>query len=251
MPFSSSPPRTQYDRNLTIRLTGGGNDVIFTFPIKPGEFQSDHPARVTTTQTLQGVYQDFGGLGIRSLTYQGSTGWRRRALSDYMDGFECFKKLYQDIFTEYHSRISASSDPNDIQCLVIDDLYDEVYVVSIDDFQATKSKSSPLLYSYVMKMTVQSSSENDRDPTDISDLILPSVGLDPSSVPIKLNEMFNGVYIWDISRFRQYTLQLGDSLESVSFMFFGTTSRWRDIANANAVISPYIVETGTTLIIPW
>lgn len=251
MAFPTTPPRSQYDRNITIRLSGGGPDVVFTFPIKPGEFQLEHPARVTTTQTLQGIYQDFGGLGIQSITYQGNTGWRRRALSGNMDGFECFKFLYENIYIEYHKRISASSDPEDIECLVIDDLYDKVYRVSIDDFKGSKSKSGPLLYSYVIPMTVQKTTPNDRKPADLTDISVPSTALDPNYAPIVLADAINSVFYWDISQFRQYTVQSGDSLESISYQFFGTTDRALDIAYANGIQAPYVFDPDVILIIPW
>lgn len=251
MAFYGAAPRTQYDRNLTIKLTGGGPDVVFTFPIKPSEFNSETPARVTTTQTLQGVYQDFGGLGVQSLSYQGSTGWRRRALNNFMDGFECFQTLYEKIYLEYHKRISASSDPNDIQCLVIDDLYDKVYVVSLDDFRASKSKSSPLLYNYTIPMTVQSSSDNGRLGADLSDVSVPSTALNPDYAPVVLVDALNGVYLYDPGVFRQYVVQSGDSMQSIAYQFFGTTDKAKDIADANSIAPPYVFDPGLVLVIPW
>lgn len=257
MPFSTTPPRTQYDKNLTFRLTGGGSPVVFTFPIKPSEFSLSHPARVTTTQTLQGVYQDFGGLGVPTLTYQGNTGWRRRSSNDNgtLDGFECFRKLYDDIYKEYHARISASNDPAEIECLVIDDLYDDAYSVSIDDFQAAKSKANPLLYNYVIRMTVQSFSrgsigyERGKDLTE-----LPAVNLDANNIPLTIAEVLNNAATYapnDPASYRQYVVQSGDSLQSISFMYFGTTTRDYGIATINGIVPPYVFNAGTILKIPW
>lgn len=251
MAFSTVPPRSQYNRNLTFRLSGGGETVTFTFPIKPSEFQLEHPARVTTTQTLQGVYQDFGGLGVKSITYQGSTGWRRRALSDYMDGYECFQFLYKKIYMEYHKRISASTDPSTIECLVMDDLYEEVYRVSLDDFKGSKSKASPLLYSYVIPMTVQSESATDRGAADLTDISLPSTALNPDYAPIVIADAVNSIFYWDVMKFRQYTVQSGDNLESISYLYYGTRNRAVDIANANGIQPPYMFDPNIILFIPW
>lgn len=250
--FNDRAPRTQYNRNLTFRLTGGGSTVVFTFPIKPGEFTSDTPARVTTTQTLQGVYQDFGGLGIQTLRYQGNTGWRQTrngADNSDMDGFQCFKMLYNDVYREYHNRISASTDPNDIELLLIDDLYEVTYRVSIDDFQATKSKSSPLLYNYAISMTVQSTDTNTRDAKDLTKL--PSVALDASYIPLSMSDYLNDCATYDNSLYRLYTVQSGDSLQSISFLYFGTKDRAMSIANLNRIAPPYIFNAGTILMIPW
>jgi hypothetical protein len=258
MAFPSTPPRTQYDRNLTIRLSGGGSTVVFTFPIKPSEFNIDHPARVTTTQTLQGVYQDFGGLGVPTITYQGNTGWRRRSNNDAngeLDGFGCFRKLYDDIYKEYHNRISASDDPADIECLVIDDLYDTAYQVSLDDFQATKSKANPLLYNYVIRMTVQSMGSRDLGYVRGKDLTeLPAVSLDANNIPLSLSEVLNnaGVYMpYAEGSFRHYTVLSGDNLESISFMYFGTKNKAMSIANLNGIASPFMFDPGISLLIPW
>jgi hypothetical protein len=256
MPFSSqTPPRSQYDRNLTFKLTGGGSDVTFTFPIKPDEFQVQTPARVTTTQTLQGVYQDFGGLGVTTLTYQGNTGWRKRTMNGGIyDGFETFKMLYEQIYTEYHKRLSSNADPTTIKCLVIDDLYDQTYEVSIDDFQGTKSKSNPLLYYYTVRMTVQNTQPNGRAPINLTGIApdIPSVQYDPETqVPFAMNEVLNGVSIWGPTQIRYYIVQSGDSLESISTDYFGSPSRWKDIADANGIQPPYIFNPGVRLIIPF
>lgn len=251
MPFTTQPPRSQYDRNISFLLKGNGPDVSLTLPINPDEFDTSTPARVTTTQTLQGVYQDFGGIGVQTIRYQGNTGWRRRYLSENMDGFEVFKKLYEDFYLEYHRRVSTAIDPNDVQCMVIDDLYDKVYIVSMDDFQASKSKSKPLIYNYTIPMTVQNTDTNTRTPVDLSDLSLPSVGLDENQIPIAFSDLLARSGTWDIRTFRQYTVVSGDNIKLISFLYFGTSARDVDIALMNNLTPPYIFNAGTILTIPW
>jgi hypothetical protein len=246
-----TPPRSQYNRNLSFVLKGGGSDVSITLPIKPSEFEIGAPARVTTTQTLQGVYQDFGGMGVQTIRYHGNTGWRRRVLSNNLDGFEVFKRLYKDFYMEYHRRISGISNPQSIQVLIIDDLYDEVYVVSLDDFQGTKNKSSPLLYSYTISMTVQNTQANGRKTVDLTDISMPSVGLNKNQIPIAFGALLGIVKTWDKTQFRQYKVVKGDNLDKISKAYFNTTSRAKDIAQLNGIASPYIFNPGKILSIPW
>lgn len=246
MPNQFDPPRTQFNRNLTIRLVGGGPTDSFTFPIKPGEFQSDHPARMSTTQTLQGVYQDFGGLGVQRLTYQGNTGWRRRAPNAPYDGFEVFKALYNQTYKEYHRRMQAADDPSQVKCYVIDDLYDTVYEVSLDEFQATKSRTTPLLYHYTLRMTVISSDNSNRDPNDYL------------GVPVQIND--STITADSISRAlqtlnqyfgmapRSYLVQSGDSLQSIAQSYGVDPLK---IAQANGLQPPYIFNPGIVLNIPY
>jgi hypothetical protein len=245
MPNEFDPPRTQYDRNLTIRLEGGGPTDSFTFPIKPGEFQSDHPARMSTTQTLQGVYQDFGGMGVQKLVYQGHTGWRRRRPNAPHDGFETFEALYKESYLEYHKRIQAVDDPSMIKCFVIDDLYDTVYQVSLDDFQATKSRSTPLLYHYTMRMTVIFSEDKKRDPVDYLGLPVLTNNIDEA---LKLaTEAMAAVTQHRIDSKRTYKVQAGDSIQSVALLYSLDPMK---LAEFNKIEPPFAFDPGIYLIIP-
>jgi nucleoid-associated protein YgaU len=245
----AAPPRSQYDRNLTFRVVGGGPVASLTMPIKPQEFQSDHPARVTTTQTLQGVYQDFGGLGVRTLTYQGHTGWRRRVQYQTMDGFDVFMSLYNNIYVEYHRRKEANtSDPSAVYALVIDDLYDTVYRVSLDDFQASKSRSNPLLYYYTLRMTVITTSVDTREAEDL--LGLPSVQVNASQISNRVSYVQNIVSQYTQPSNRSYMVQSGDSLWSIAVQFYGDGNQFRKIAQANSIQPPYTIYPGQVLTIP-
>ncbi|UOF90759.1 LysM peptidoglycan-binding domain-containing protein [Fodinisporobacter ferrooxydans] len=252
MPYrvNISPPRSQYDRNLTFRVVGGGPTVSFTFPIKPEEFQMSHPARVTTTQTLQGVYQDFGGLGVQTLTYQGHTGWRRHTNFTNYDGFQVFQSLYKNIYTEYHKRKQDNfATPDLVYALVIDDLFDTVYRVSLDDFQATKSKSKPLLYYYQLHMTVKFTSVNNRDPVDY--LGLPNVKqLGFNQVAAGASGAVKAVSTYTTNATRTYKVQSGDSLWTIAVNYYGDGTRDKDIALANGIQPPYTIYPGTILTIP-
>jgi hypothetical protein len=249
-PFS--PPRTQYNRNLTIRIEGGGPTDSFTFSIKPGEFQSDHPARMSTTQTLQGVYQDFGGMGVQKLVYQGHTGWRRLAPNAPHDGFEVFKALYNETYLSYHKRIQAANDPSEIKCTVIDDLYDTVYIVSLDDFQATKSKSSPLLYHYTLRMTVisdETGKTKPRDPVDYVGLSFANSSAYDAirDLLLKASDALSIINKYKLQALISYQVKQDDSLQSIAVLYNVDPLL---IAQLNGLQPPYIFNAGTILSIP-
>jgi LysM repeat protein len=244
--IDDNSPRTQYNRNLTIRLEFRGQLAdSFTFPIKPGEFQSDHPARVTTTQTLQGVYQDFGGLGVQKLTYQGNTGWRRRAPNAPHDGFEVFQALYKETYLRYHQLIQEANDPSEVKCLVIDDLYDTVYEVSLDDFKATKSRSTPLLYNYTIPMTVITSSSSQRQAVEYEKL--PVLNNNPEEIARAVQYAIEQVSLYHVASPLGYKVQSGDNLESIAIMFRVDKL---SIVTANALQSNFTLIPGQILVIP-
>lgn len=242
-------PRTQYNRNLTIRLQLVDSLVdSFTFPIKPGEFQFDHPARMSTTQTLQGVYQDFGGLGVQKLTYQGHTGWRPLGANAPNDGFAVFQALYKQSYKQYHQLMQTADDPSQVKCLVIDDLYDTVYDVSLDDFQATKSKSTPLLYNYVLRMTVKSTQPNGRDPIDY---LVQSKGVNATAGFV--NDAILTASNYQSQQTRTYQTVSGDTFKTIAQQFAKTNSPVtpEQIAKANGYQNLNTNFTGgQVLIIP-
>jgi len=241
-------PRSQHDRNLTIRIYGSGGPMTqLTFPIKPKEFQRDTPARVSTTQTMQGVYQDFGGLGVTTLIYQGNTGWRRRPPHPTVDGFGVFQALYQGIYLEYHARIQRVGDPEKVHCIVIDDLYDTVYRVSLDDFQATKSVSETLMYNYALHMTVIATSQDARSPIDYSGLPILSAG----NIPNRVQNALKTTGQYQPVSARTYIVKSGDSLWTIAVQYYSDGTQDKKIARANGIIPPYTIYAGEKLTIPY
>lgn len=42
----------------------------------------------------------------------------------------------------------------------------------------------------------------------------------------------------------------GETLQNISFKYFGDSGRWGDIATLNGIVDPFNIKTGRNLIIP-
>lgn len=48
----------------------------------------------------------------------------------------------------------------------------------------------------------------------------------------------------------RHTVLEGETLQSISFKYYGSSGRWGDIATFNGIIDPFDLEKGTVLVIP-
>lgn len=47
-----------------------------------------------------------------------------------------------------------------------------------------------------------------------------------------------------------HTVMEGETLQNISFKYFGDSGRWGDIAALNDIIDPFDITSGTNLLIP-
>jgi nucleoid-associated protein YgaU len=52
------------------------------------------------------------------------------------------------------------------------------------------------------------------------------------------------------SKFKTHTVRDGDSLNFLAFKYYKDSKEWETIARANDIINPFVLTTGTNLIIP-
>lgn len=64
-------------------------------------------------------------------------------------------------------------------------------------------------------------------------------GLDRYDISSKLS--FSGV---------KHTVLEGETLQSISFKYYGSSGRWGDIATFNGIVDPFDIEKGVVLAIP-
>lgn len=228
---------------MTFRLTGGGPLESLTLPINPEELQRDHPARITTTQTLGGAYQDIAGPGVAQLTLQGTTGWRGRPGTN-MDGTQYAQHLYHYIYQEYLKRVTLN--PNQTELLLINGIDGYAWKVSMDDFQMTRSRSEPLLYRYMIPMTPLQDMSGAPGPTvdTVQQTVQNSITPNAQHALSLINQ------VTQPSPQRTYKVQSGDSLWSIAQNFYGDGTKDQLIAQANHLQSPYVLQVAQILIIP-
>lgn len=236
-------PQTGPGKGVSFRLSGGGAPTNLTLPINPEEAQRSSPARITTTQTLGGIFQDIDGIGLQTIMLQGTTGWRGK---NGIDGMLYMEKLYKEIYEEYYRRVKRGTIP---ELLLIDGVNNYTYKVTMDDFQLQRSRSEPLLFRYTIPMTIVQNMNDPPDPNDEEDPV-PSV---PPAVKNPTPTVQKAVQTSQKHQPspRKYKVKSGDTLSGISKKFYGTVSKYHMLAQVNHIKNPNLIFIGQILTIPY
>lgn len=119
----------------------------YKFALNPEEYYQEEPSRSTVTQTKGGAWVDDFGAGLPTITIKGTTGLKK-------GGFEKFKEL-RDLIRAYYKKGKFGAEMTEAQELTFHNHTDgESWIVHIDPsgFKLSRSKQSPLLYNYEIKM---------------------------------------------------------------------------------------------------
>ncbi|GAC1395324.1 MAG: hypothetical protein NVSMB65_14370 [Chloroflexota bacterium] len=135
----SSAPGIRASAPLTVHL-----------PLTPETVELEMPPRVTVTQSLGGAWIDHFGLGLKTITLRGHTGWH--ALNGVDDGFAVAGKLY-NLYLEYAKRVQASRVPDDVILLLINSIDHWTERVVPLDFRLSRAATKPLLFHYEMPLS--------------------------------------------------------------------------------------------------
>jgi hypothetical protein len=135
--------------------------VSISLVIRPEDLTRNNPSRMTVQQTLGGAWADSFGPGIPTISISGHTGWRRRSVGDdERDGSERFQRLYDSVWTQWHTlrqdAVKAGNDPDQVRLIFADALDGFAVVVAPTSFVLRRSKTRPLLSQYQIAMTVLS-----------------------------------------------------------------------------------------------
>ena len=150
-----APPSQRY-RQIGFYLEGGnGGDVRIDLTIRPEELTVAEVSRLTVQQTLGGAWADAFDRGLTQINLSGTLGWRGGLL---LSGEDAFAQLRQTVFLDWHKRrkdaIAAGDDPANIRLTFIDTLDTLTYIVAPQQFTLRRSKSSPLLMRYQIRLVV-------------------------------------------------------------------------------------------------
>lgn len=236
-------PQSGPGKWVTFRMTGGGGPMTLTLPINPEELQRSSPARVTTTQTLGGIFQDIDGIGVQTLMIQGTTGWRTRPDTG-LDGFQYMEHLYKYIYEEYYRRVKAGTIP---ELLLIDGVNNYTYQITIDDFQVMRSKSESLLFRYTMQMTIVQNMNDPPEPEDDPITLQPT----PAPKPTQNGQTAVSIGQSHNTQKRTYKVQAGDTLWGIATTYYHNGSKDTMLAQVNHIKNPNLIYPGQVFEIPY
>lgn len=149
-------PPSQTFRQIGFSLQGAPTGPAdFNFGLRPEELTVSEPSRLTVQQTIGGAWADSFGVGVSTITLAGHNGWRGGLLSS---GEDLFQQLQATCFTGWHQAradaIAQGQDPDTVQLFFTDSLDDIAVIVAPESFTLRRSKTSPLLMRYSIKLLV-------------------------------------------------------------------------------------------------
>lgn len=269
----SFPPDSQFNGAVMLRCGPiGGPYNNLQLPANPDqELLADF--RVTTTQTLSGVYFDDYGFGIPRLTLSGNTAWSSpKGLYEGspINGYQAAQHLYRDIIQRYFQIEQDKSNPQDAELLIFDYTVNAAWSVKPipPGMTLIRNKTSPMTYSYTIHFAVIRDLINDpaspdfnpkKDP--VQTLIVGLTNIPASSGTVASTQNVPPPQVSDTIKTAQavsqtptqtYTVVSGDTLWAIAQSYYGDGSLWPRIydANKNIVSNPNLIFPGQVLVIP-
>lgn len=222
--------------------------------------------RVTTTQTLSGVYFDDYGFGIPKLTLSGNTAWSSpKGLYEGspINGYQAAQHLYRDIIQRYFQIEQDKSNPQDAELLIFDYTVNASWKVKPipPGMTLIRNKTSPMTYSYtihfaVIRDLVNDPASPDFKPEDpVQKLIVGTTNTPQSASTQSTAQVSNTIQSSKAvsqTPAQTYTVVSGDTLWAIAQSYYGDGSLWPRIydANKNIVANPNLIFPGQVLIIP-
>lgn len=265
----------------------GGPYNNLQLPANPDQdIQQD--IRVSTTQTLYGVYFDDYGLGIPMLTLSGDSAWSSpKGMYNGLpiNGYQTVQHLYQDILQRYFQLEQNKSNPQDAELLIFDYTTNSAWSVKPvpPGMTLSRNKSSPMTYAYTLRLAIIRDLIKDPSSPDfahndpVKTLVVGTTSTPASSASINQAAMINNLAANAASKAtpstqstpsavsnaisgakavrqaptRTYTVVSGDTLWAIAKYFYGDGSLWYLILNANSIIkNPNLIFPGQILTIP-
>ena len=146
-----SPNNSQDDgKNAIKRFEFVYKGTTYKFVLNPEEYTQIEPSRITVTQTKAGAWVDDFGMGIASINFKGTTGFKN-GTKDPRNGFLKFKEL-RDMIRRYYTHTPGTI-VSQSEELVFHNYTDaEHWVVFPKTFQLLRSVSRPTLYLYEVQL---------------------------------------------------------------------------------------------------
>lgn len=220
------------------------DSVVWNLPVAPQSLEVRLPARVTVTPTLAGAYVDHFGADVGALTLTATTGWGVGNRARIPNGRENARRLIS-LYNRYLETTRAAANPADIPMYFTDAWAGHVWQVVPDRNGLTWSQQSnrPLLRTYTLTLKIIADlTGGQMDGAAVTDgFTRPSA----SAYAAEASALLNTPTL--LRDDRRYTVQSGDSLDSIAALFGADADSIRD---ANAIRFAGRLQTGVVLTIP-
>lgn len=152
---SMANPISQKNRPIALVLWGGGIPLFHYFNIRPSDFRYEIPSRSNVHQTLGGAWIDDFGVGLKTITLSGTTGWRGNSLLPGEVWFLNFREMiYETYFLRRQAMANAGQDPDQVRLFYADTLNALACWVHPTEFNEDKRSIKPLIWEYRLRLVV-------------------------------------------------------------------------------------------------
>jgi hypothetical protein len=135
----------------TFAIKNGDEEVVrHTLLVNPEDMSVNEPAKVTVTETLGGGYVSDFGSAFKTVSIQGTTGYRARYNADgeLRDGYTEFVHFRSEVYRKF---LDANEPKYAMYWYNWED--EEYYRIQPTNFRLMRNKSEPLLYRYELQFT--------------------------------------------------------------------------------------------------
>lgn len=121
--------------------------------VTPENWQLLRPSRGTITHTATAAFLDDFGPGVPMLLMSGTTGWSEPKEFGGIVGLQALEVMFQEYLNRRKRMAEAGLDPDLVHLLYLDALHVQALLVYPHEFQIDRTKNSPLLYFYHMRLS--------------------------------------------------------------------------------------------------
>jgi hypothetical protein len=149
------PPTSQKGRAIRFTLLLSGVPMAtHELVVRPEELTRIEPNRVTVHNTLGGAYVDAFGAGIQQIQLSGTLGWRGSRNADGEAHFLALRETVRRWNSLRDTRVAAALSPDVVELVFVDALDSIAVVVAPLEFTLLRSRHSPLLMRYRIRLAV-------------------------------------------------------------------------------------------------
>lgn len=231
---------------FTFEFLSGRKRRHITLFVNPEEFSQTEPTRTTVTQTKGGAFVDGFGMGLRTISIRGVTGFKDRDMGGgrRVSGHQHWLDL-RDLIRDYTDKFKDDATNNKLRFYNWSD--EEYWEVICNSFALLRNVQRPLLYQYNMQLTcLKPIAQKERKVTEedaVSDYLLnppKRAGLILNKIDASLSEV-NGIInkTVDLSKFSPGTQLFGELIAKGAQYFDSVSGVYKKIEDTIGDVSQF------------